>query len=104
MCLLQSALGRFLAMPVVDSQYVLTSCFTAFKSLIFIRASASINVNLTQVAELGRLWSSPTLTNFASKLSGGFAGHANAGNLVGNRMFYTSDYMVSVSTSDGILS
>jgi len=48
---------------------------------------------VTQVAELGRLWNSQVLKDFASRLTGTFT-TANAGNLLGNRMFYTSDYMV----------
>jgi hypothetical protein len=57
------------------------------------RPTANINTNLTQVGHVGQLWSSPTLTNFASSLAGTFAS-GNAGNLVGNRMFYSNDYMV----------
>ncbi|KAF9531953.1 polysaccharide lyase family 8 protein [Crepidotus variabilis] len=71
-----SALPRFISFPAIDGQ-----------------ATANIKLNLSEILELGKLWSSDTLTNFATTLD-----HvdttANAGNLLGNRMFYTNDYMV----------
>ena len=45
------------------------------------------------VLNLGKQWSSDSLIGFASSLSEKTTS-ANAGNLIGNRMFYTSDYMV----------
>ncbi|RDB29606.1 Chondroitinase-AC [Hypsizygus marmoreus] len=71
-----SALGRFISFPVIDNQ-----------------ATGSIKINLTQVHELGQLWSSGPLVNFAESLSTNTS-NANAGRLVGNRMFYANDYMV----------
>ncbi|KAF6765940.1 chondroitin AC lyase [Ephemerocybe angulata] len=71
-----SAIGRMLAYPVVDAQ-----------------ASASINTNLTAVQELGNLWNSEALKKFANELNGGSNG-ANAGKLVGNKLFPMNDYMV----------
>jgi len=57
------------------------------------QATGSIKLNLTQVSELGKLWSSDSLTEFATTLLGNDTS-ANAGNLQGNHMFYTNDYMV----------
>jgi hypothetical protein len=61
--------------------------------LTICRPTTNINTNLTQVQNVGNLWSSTPLKNFASSLSGSFPS-GNAGNLVGNRMFYSNDYMV----------
>ncbi|KAG6827678.1 hypothetical protein H0H92_010809 [Tricholoma furcatifolium] len=71
-----SALGRFISFPVADPQ----------------GPTSGIRINLDAVAELGSLWNSATLSNFASSLSA--PSNVNAGGLVGNRMFYTNDYMV----------
>lgn len=62
-------------------------------SICWSRATGSIKLNLTEVEELGRLWDSPILINFAQSLSEG-GENANAGKLKGNRMFYANDYMV----------
>ncbi|KAK1228704.1 hypothetical protein PQX77_008198 [Marasmius sp. AFHP31] len=70
-----SALGRFISFPVIDLQ-----------------ATANININLTKVNQLGQEWQSDTLTRFAQLSQG--SSSANAGQLVGNRMFYANDYMV----------
>ncbi|KAG6842627.1 hypothetical protein C0991_000154 [Blastosporella zonata] len=56
-------------------------------------ATGSININLTQVLALGEQWSSDPLVNFAASLSDSFE-NANAGDLEGNLMFFTNDYMV----------
>ncbi|KAG6850521.1 hypothetical protein H0H93_012522 [Arthromyces matolae] len=45
------------------------------------------------ILDLGKMWSSNSLINFAKSLSQS-AKNANAGSLEGNRMFFTSDYMV----------
>ncbi|TCD71497.1 hypothetical protein EIP91_008878 [Steccherinum ochraceum] len=71
-----SALGRFLVLPVADGQ-----------------ATAQINLNLTQIQVLGQLWESDTLTQVYNGLVKNTT-DANAGELVGNRMFYANDYMV----------
>ncbi|KAF8973958.1 polysaccharide lyase family 8 protein [Flammula alnicola] len=71
-----SVLGRFISFPVIDQQ-----------------ATGSIKINLTEVLELGELWSSSSLTNFATSLASNTT-NANAGKLEGNRMFYANDYMV----------
>ncbi|KAL9716212.1 hypothetical protein Ac2012v2_000658 [Leucoagaricus gongylophorus] len=71
-----SALGRFISFPVVDAQ-----------------ATGSINLNLTEIGQLGQLWNSGIITNFARHLSE-TGENANAGQLNGNRMFYDNDYMV----------
>ncbi|GLB35537.1 putative polysaccharide lyase family 8, N terminal alpha-helical domain [Lyophyllum shimeji] len=70
-----SALGRFITFPVADLQ-----------------ATASININVSAVGELGQLWGSKQLTKFATSLSA--PSNVNPGGLTGNRMFYTNDYMV----------
>lgn len=57
------------------------------------RATGSIKINLTEVMQLGTGWSSFPLTSFVSSLSKG-SDSANAGNLLGNNMFYDNDYMV----------
>ncbi|TFK57256.1 polysaccharide lyase family 8 protein [Heliocybe sulcata] len=71
-----SALPRFISFPVADSQ-----------------ATASINLNLSQILELGQAWDSSILQNVANSLSHNTS-DANAGKLYGNRMFYNNDYMV----------
>ncbi|KAK0506120.1 polysaccharide lyase family 8 protein [Armillaria luteobubalina] len=68
---------RFISFPVIDGQ-----------------ATADIGMNLTAVEELGNEWMSSTLTEFGASLKGDNLTHANAGNLIGNRMFYANDYMV----------
>jgi len=50
-------------------------------------------MNIDKIRDLGQLWSSENLTDFANSLSQNSA-TANAGDLVGNRMFFTNDYMV----------
>ncbi|KAG5634466.1 hypothetical protein H0H81_001850, partial [Sphagnurus paluster] len=70
-----SALGRFITFPVADLQ-----------------ATGDIRTDLSLVAKLGQLWNSKQLSNFASSLSA--PSNVNAGGLVGNRMFFTNDYMV----------
>ncbi|ESK88903.1 polysaccharide lyase family 8 protein [Moniliophthora roreri MCA 2997] len=71
-----SALGRFISFPVIDDQ-----------------ATANIKLNLTKVNQLGGVWSSDPLKNFAQSLSKSDS-KVNAGNLLGNRFFYVNDYMV----------
>ena len=62
---------------------------------LLLRATAALNVNFTQVQQLGALWNDTTMQETATKLlQNGTT--ANAGNLVGNRMFYDNDYMVSI--------
>ena len=57
------------------------------------RATGSIKIDPKDVLNLGKLWSSDTLIDFANGLSEDTT-NANAGNLTGNRMFYLNDYMV----------
>ncbi|KAG9035128.1 hypothetical protein FRB95_011995 [Tulasnella sp. JGI-2019a] len=57
------------------------------------QATASINMNLTQIEQLGNEWNSTTMATTAKNLAKGGAG-ANAGKLTGNRMFWIQDYMV----------
>jgi hypothetical protein len=51
-------------------------------------------MNVSQVGALGQAWGSPSLSDFAISLST-TPSTANAGNLTGNRMFFSNDYMVS---------
>ncbi|KAJ6610029.1 polysaccharide lyase family 8 protein [Mycena sp. CBHHK59/15] len=72
-----SVLGRFIGFPLIDAQ-----------------ATSSILLNLTKIGVLGEEWMSDTLVDFSSTLSKNTT-TANAGNLIGNRMFYDNDYMVN---------
>jgi hypothetical protein len=60
--------------------------------------------NLSQVGHVGEEWGSSTMINFATSLSANVTS-ANAGALIGNRMFFSNDYMVSKScaTMSGVL-
>ncbi|KAG9018581.1 hypothetical protein FRB90_011303 [Tulasnella sp. 427] len=71
-----SVLGRFISFAVSDLQ-----------------ATAGLNIDFSQVQSLGQQWGDSTMTKVSTALlqSGGTS---NAGNLVGNRMFYSNDYMV----------
>lgn len=53
-----------------------------------------MHVNLTQLQQLGRQWKSTVMEHLATQLMHNGT-TANAGNLVGNRMFWKNDYMVS---------
>ncbi|KAH0588585.1 hypothetical protein H2248_004415 [Termitomyces sp. 'cryptogamus'] len=71
-----SVIGRFITFPVADIN----------------GATNGIKINLTAVGELGQLWKSQKLLDVAKTLSA--PSNVNAGGLIGNRMFYTNDYMV----------
>ena len=60
----------------------------------FLRATGSLNLNLSEVLQLGELWNSSILVQVYNSLIEPTK-DANAGNLVGNRNFYNNDYMVS---------
>ncbi|KAJ6519860.1 polysaccharide lyase family 8 protein [Mycena sanguinolenta] len=77
-----SVLGRFIAFPTAD----------------FYQPTGSISLNLTKIGVLGEEWGSDGLVNFSTSLSGNFT-NANAGKLLGNRMFYDNDYMVQRGAS-----
>lgn len=64
----------------------------------FLRATGGINLNLSQILQLGELWGSPTMVQVYNNLIEP-TDDANAGKLIGNRNFYNNDYMVSGSTS-----
>ncbi|KAI0669928.1 chondroitin AC/alginate lyase [Trametes maxima] len=70
-----SVLNRFISFPVSDSQ-----------------ATGSININTTEIQELGQLWDSTILQSVYSSLSQD-SENANAGNINGNRVFYANDYV-----------
>ena len=59
---------------------------------VFLRATGSININISEIAQLGEEWGSSTLTTVATSLSKN-SSNANEGNIIGNRMFFTNDYM-----------
>lgn len=59
------------------------------------RASANLKMELSQVSSLGESWNQTNLIQFGSALDEPSPTTANAGDLVGNRMFWNSDYMVS---------
>ncbi|CAL1695912.1 unnamed protein product [Somion occarium] len=71
-----SVLGRFISFPVIDNQ-----------------ATGSIQINITEIKQLGEEWNSDTLTSAAASLSTNTT-DANVGSINGNRMFYANDYMV----------
>ncbi|KAG8968151.1 hypothetical protein FRC03_008504 [Tulasnella sp. 419] len=60
---------------------------------IFFRATGSIKINLTQVKVLADQWESEELLRFSTDLSKNST-TANAGGLLGNRMFWENDYIV----------
>ncbi|TFK95679.1 polysaccharide lyase family 8 protein, partial [Pterulicium gracile] len=76
-----SVIPRFLVMPVADNA-----------------ASANLRINLTNVRTLGELLDSDVVKTFASELSGSSTS-ANIGSIVGDRVFYNSDYLVHRGTS-----
>jgi hypothetical protein len=65
--------------------------------LPLLRPTAALLLNLTQIAHVGQQWSSNVLTNFAKRLASN-ASSANAGKVMGNRMFFSNDYMVNFNT------
>ncbi|SJL05739.1 uncharacterized protein ARMOST_09075 [Armillaria ostoyae] len=75
-CNLQSVIGRVISLPIADNQ-----------------ATASLKTNLTQIRVLGDLWNSSDITHVFEVLEG-TSKDANIGATVGNRVFYTNDYMV----------
>lgn len=86
--------------PVIEDQYAIPLLQTLPLSSAHIvcthRASASIQMNITTVLELGNLWSSTSLKNFAASLMPDPITNANAGTLIGTKMFYANDYLVSL--------
>jgi hypothetical protein len=62
-----------------------------------LRPTAALGFNLTQIAYVGQQWSSNVLTDFAKRLASN-ASSANAGKVMGNRMFFSNDYMVRFNT------
>ncbi|KAI9445284.1 polysaccharide lyase family 8 protein [Lactarius indigo] len=71
-----STLPRFISFPVVDAQ-----------------ATGSLNLNLSEILQLGELWGSDTMIDVYNNLVEPTQ-DANSGRIVGNRMFYNNDYMV----------
>ncbi|VDB88720.1 unnamed protein product [Peniophora sp. CBMAI 1063] len=71
-----SVVGRMISFPVFDDQ-----------------ATASLKINLTDLLALGELWNSSTLEGVYSSLEKNVT-TANAGHLIGNRVFRDNDYVV----------
>ncbi|KAG8983373.1 hypothetical protein FRB90_006079, partial [Tulasnella sp. 427] len=71
-----STIGRMITFPVWDQQ-----------------ASANIGMNLTQLEKLGDEWKDANMKDVATRLKTS-GKTANAGNTLGNRMFWVNDYMV----------
>ena len=61
--------------------------------LAFRRATGSININITEIDQLGEEWNSSTLTTVFDRLASP-SKNANVGEITGNRMFFANDYMV----------
>nr|GAT56907.1 polysaccharide lyase family 8 protein [Mycena chlorophos] len=71
-----TVIGRNLAEPVSQKQ-----------------EAANTELNITQFQVLGELWNSDNITSVFNALNSA-GSSVTPGNLVGNRMFYTNDYMV----------
>ncbi|KAH9037249.1 polysaccharide lyase family 8 protein [Lactarius pseudohatsudake] len=71
-----STLPRFISFPVIDPQ-----------------ATGSLNLNLSEILQLGELWGSNIMIEVYNNLVKPTQ-DANSGRIVGNRMFYNNDYMV----------
>ena len=75
----------------MDSEEIFPSSVTCI--LNYPRATASINFNITELIGLGNTWNSTTLINVGNTLNNS-GNDVNVGDIRGNRMFYTNDYMV----------
>jgi hypothetical protein len=64
----------------------------------YLRATSKLNVNLSEILQLGVLWGSSSIIEVYDNLMKSTS-DANAGQLTGNRNFYNNDYMVSSSTN-----
>ncbi|KAG8919844.1 hypothetical protein FRC00_010839, partial [Tulasnella sp. 408] len=59
-----------------------------------VEATANLKLNLSLVQELGEMWEASAITDAAYRLLKNTTfSHANANELVGNRMFWSNDYM-----------
>ncbi|KAG8950420.1 hypothetical protein FRC04_007435 [Tulasnella sp. 424] len=73
-----STVGRMISYAVVDNQ-----------------ATANLKLNLTLVQQLGDMWQASAITDaMYCLLKSDTYANANANELVGNRMFWSNDYMV----------
>ncbi|KAI0304970.1 galactose mutarotase-like domain-containing protein [Russula brevipes] len=71
-----STLPRFISFPVIDDQ-----------------ATSGLKIDLSDILRLGELWDSSTMVKVYRSLIEP-TDDANAGKLIGNRYFYSNDYMV----------
>ncbi|KAI0033265.1 galactose mutarotase-like domain-containing protein [Vararia minispora EC-137] len=72
-----SVLGRFITLLTVDSA----------------AATSGLQLNLTEIEVIGKLWNSSEAVDFSKSLLKPTK-DANSGKIKGNHMFYTNDYMV----------
>ena len=61
---------------------------------ICLRATSGLKIDLSDILRLGELWDSSTMVQVYHSLIEP-TDDANAGKLIGNRYFYSNDYMVS---------
>jgi hypothetical protein len=59
-----------------------------------LRATDGLSLNLSELQQLGEQWSSPNMIEVYNNLVEP-TNDANTGKIVGNRNFYSNDYMVS---------
>ncbi len=79
---------------------MLSECFNqrcnSYDLHCFLRATGSLNLNLSEILQLGGLWGSNTMIEVYRNLVEPTK-DANSGKIIGNRMFYNNDYMVNSS-------
>ena len=63
---------------------------------ILYRATGGLNLNLSEIQQLGEIWNSSTMVDVYEGLIQNTS-DANAGSLYGNRNFYNNDYMVCLT-------
>jgi hypothetical protein len=83
----------------MPSEWLNQSC-NYYDRHCFLRATGSLNINLSEILQLGELWGSNTMTEVYNNLVEPTE-DANSGIIIGNRNFYTNDYMVSSSIEIG---
>ena len=76
--------------PVRTHRSTLSSIFL----MRIVRATASLDMNISQIQQIGDLWGSEIIQSVAESFAAN-SSTANAGDINGNRIFYANDYMVS---------
>ncbi|KAG9018585.1 hypothetical protein FRB90_011307 [Tulasnella sp. 427] len=91
-----SVLGRFISFAVSDSQFVPNVLASHSPGPLLIlgdyRATSGLGLDFKKVQDLGQQWADSPMTKVSAAVLSD--GTSNTGNLVGNRMFYSNDYMV----------